>query len=143
MRRSAFHLSTDFDAVPVLLCFAMPVCIRPARFVIYNRTGYGSITLMSAVLAPPLNFRMRDKIYRCEVNTVGGTGGWEKSVWLPYKGYLLKAHYCQHVSLHCGGWHSCGCAGLNLHCIRSHLIFTSFSNTPRGPGQYSPLRRAV
>lgn len=34
-----------------------------------------------------------------------------------------RAHYCQQVSLQTGGRHSVGWAGLNLHLIKSHLIF--------------------
>lgn len=67
--------------------------------------------------------RIWDKIYRCVVNIVEGTVGWNgKSVCASRK-KPIRAHYCQQDFWHSWGGQSFGCAGLNLHRTRSHLIF--------------------
>lgn len=77
--------------------------------------------------------RTRDRTDRSVANIVGGTVDWYyESVCALQNSYRLNIYYCQQVCLHCGGWHSCGCAGLNLHWTKSHLISTNFSN--KSPG---------
>lgn len=67
--------------------------------------------------------RIWGKIYRCVVNIVEGTVGWSgKSVCASRK-KTIRAHYCQQDFWHSWGGQSFGCAGLNLHRTRSHLIF--------------------
>lgn len=46
------------------------------------------------------------------------------------EGIPAETYYCQQVSLQFGGWQFGGCAGLNLHLTKSHLIFINISDTP-------------
>lgn len=67
--------------------------------------------------------RIWDKIYQCAVNIVEGTVGWNgKSVCVSRR-KNIRAYYCQQDFWHSWGGQSFGCAGLNLHRTRSHLIF--------------------